>query len=122
VGFAGVKYSFVAAALKRACTACFCHEIKTHDASAYHRNFIPGNICCMVDYKSRIFFRISIRKQTHSIFQENCQTVLKETREAVKRYIDTVNRRGIFKRIYSLMTGPWFLICGGKGSGKKHSA
>lgn len=67
--------------------------------------------------KSRIFFRIFNKKQTRSIFQENSQNILKETREAVKRYTDTVNRKGIFKRS-TLYDRPWFLICGGKGSGK----
>ena len=67
--------------------------------------------------KSRIFFRIFNKKQTRSIFQENSQNILKETREAVKRYTDTVNRKGILKRS-TLYDRPWFLICGGKGSGK----
>lgn len=43
--------------------------------------------------------------------------ILKETEEAVARYTDAVNRRGLLKKS-ALYERPWFLLCGSSKSGK----
>ncbi|MBN1759093.1 MAG: type VI secretion system membrane subunit TssM [Chitinispirillaceae bacterium] len=43
--------------------------------------------------------------------------IMRETEEAVARYTDAVNRRGILKKS-ALYERPWFLLCGSTKSGK----
>lgn len=43
--------------------------------------------------------------------------ILKETEEAVARYTDAVNRKGMLKKS-ALYERPWFLLCGSSKSGK----
>lgn len=49
--------------------------------------------------------------------QQIYQRVLKETEEAVARYTDAVNRKGLLKG-RALYERPWFLLCGTSRSGK----
>ncbi len=43
--------------------------------------------------------------------------IMRETEEAVARYTDAVNRRGVLKKS-ALYERPWFLLCGSSKSGK----
>ncbi|NLD98974.1 MAG: type VI secretion system membrane subunit TssM, partial [Fibrobacter sp.] len=49
--------------------------------------------------------------------QQVFQRICKETEEAVARYTDAVNRKGILKKS-ALYERPWFLLCGTSKSGK----
>jgi type VI secretion system protein ImpL len=51
------------------------------------------------------------------IGNQSFNRIMRETDEAVARYTDAVNRRGILKKS-ALYERPWFLLCGSSKSGK----
>lgn len=59
------------------------------------------------------------KKSSRSVVvgNQSFNRILRETEEAVARYTDAVNRRGILKKS-ALYERPWFLLCGSSKSGK----
>ncbi|MCW8966344.1 MAG: hypothetical protein OQK82_06635, partial [Candidatus Pacearchaeota archaeon] len=51
------------------------------------------------------------------IGNQSFNRIMRETEEAVARYTDAVNRRGLLRKS-ALYERPWFLLCGSTQSGK----
>jgi type VI secretion system protein ImpL len=65
------------------------------------------------------FFRSKAQKRGAALVGNQAvhQRIMRETEEAVARYLSSVNRQGLMKRA-AINDRPWFLLCGDPKSGK----